>query len=105
MSTQTKTIGRAVGVLYILGTVFGILGEGCWRRAFDLDFPVDEGVIGPEDRELFWYAETVEETRRGLLDWHEANGPPPRRDLNAHVDVGSKGTWQCKSPFTEPTAR
>ena len=25
MSTQTKTIGRAVGVLYILGTVFGIV--------------------------------------------------------------------------------
>lgn len=25
MSNQTKTIGRAVGVLYILGTVFGIL--------------------------------------------------------------------------------
>lgn len=26
MSKQTKTIGRTVGVLYILGTVFGILG-------------------------------------------------------------------------------
>ena len=26
MSEQTKTIGRTVGVLYILGTVFGILG-------------------------------------------------------------------------------
>jgi hypothetical protein len=26
MSKQTKTIGRAVGILYILGTVFGILG-------------------------------------------------------------------------------
>ena len=34
-----------------------LVGESYWRRAIDFDFLVDEGVIDPEDRELFWFAE------------------------------------------------
>ena len=36
-----------------------LVGEAYWRRAVDFDFLVEEGVIDPEDRELFWFAETA----------------------------------------------
>jgi hypothetical protein len=55
-----------------------LVGERYWKRAFDVDFLVAEGVIDPEDRELFWYAETAPEIWRGILRWHEANGTPLR---------------------------
>jgi len=64
---QTRTINPVPIVL---------VGEQYWRRAVDVDFLVEEGVIDAEDRELFWYAETAEEIWRGILQWHEANGTP-----------------------------
>ncbi len=58
-----------------------LVGEHYWRRAFDIDFLIEEGVIDIEDQELFWYAETAEEIWAGILQWHEANGTPlfPKR--------------------------
>jgi uncharacterized protein (TIGR00730 family) len=53
-----------------------LVGEAYWRRAVDFDFLLDEGVIAPEDRALFWFAETAEEIWRGILHWHEAAGEP-----------------------------
>jgi uncharacterized protein (TIGR00730 family) len=53
-----------------------LVGEAYWRRAFDIDFLVDEGVIDSEDRELFWFAETAEEIWNGILRWHDASGEP-----------------------------
>jgi uncharacterized protein (TIGR00730 family) len=47
-----------------------LVGERYWRRAFDVDFLVDEGVIEHEDRELFWYAETAQEIWDGIERWH-----------------------------------
>jgi predicted Rossmann-fold nucleotide-binding protein len=41
-----------------------------------MDFLVDEGVIDPEDRDLFWFAETAQEIWDGILHWHEASGEP-----------------------------
>jgi predicted Rossmann-fold nucleotide-binding protein len=49
-----------------------LVGESYWRRAFDVDFLVDEGVVEEEDRELFWYAESAPQ----IFDWHRANGTP-----------------------------
>lgn len=51
-----------------------LVGERYWRRAFDVDFLVDEGVIEHEDRELFWYAETPEEIWNGIEHWHALSG-------------------------------
>jgi len=51
-----------------------LVGEEFWRKAFDVDFLVDEGVIDPEDRDLFWYAETAEDIWQGLLLWYERKG-------------------------------
>jgi len=53
-----------------------LVGETYWRKAFNVDFLVDEGVIDPEDRELFWFAETAEDIWNGILHWHDANGEP-----------------------------
>ena len=53
-----------------------LVGERYWQQAFNVDFLVDEGVIDPEDRELFWYAETAQEIWDGILDWYQINGEP-----------------------------
>jgi hypothetical protein len=37
---------------------------------------VAEGVIEPEDRELFWFAETAQEIWDGILHWHDRSGEP-----------------------------
>lgn len=64
---QTRTIEPVPVIL---------VGESFWRRAFDVDFLVDEGVIAPEDRDLFGYAETAEGIWEGILRWHELSGEP-----------------------------
>jgi len=51
-----------------------LVGRDYWRRAFDVDFLVSEGAIDPEDRDLFWYAETAQEIWDDILDWHEQAG-------------------------------
>lgn len=53
-----------------------LVGEAYWRRAVDIDFLVDEGVIDIEDRDLFWFAETAEEIWDGIRRWHDASGVP-----------------------------
>ena len=53
-----------------------LVGERYWRQAFNVDFLVDEGAIEPEDRELFWFAESAEEIWDGIRCWHEVNGEP-----------------------------
>jgi uncharacterized protein (TIGR00730 family) len=53
-----------------------LVGESFWRKAFDVDFLVTEGVIDPEDRDLFWFAETAEEIWQGIVHWYEINGEP-----------------------------
>jgi len=53
-----------------------LVGEEYWRRAVDLGFLADEGVIDAEDRELFWFAETANEIWSSILDWYDACGAP-----------------------------
>ncbi len=53
-----------------------LVGQSYWKRAVDIDFLIDEGVIDAEDGELFWYAETAEEIWQSILHWHHANGEP-----------------------------
>lgn len=51
-----------------------LVGERFWRRAFDFDFLVDEGVVDPEDRELFWYAESAGEIWNSIGEWYQKSG-------------------------------
>ena len=53
-----------------------LVGESYWRQAFNPDFLVDEGVVDPEDRDLFWFAETAEEIWNDILHWHDLTGGP-----------------------------
>lgn len=53
-----------------------LVGEQFWRRMFDVDFMVEEGVIDAEDAELFGYADTAPEIWQSILDWHHASGAP-----------------------------
>jgi len=53
-----------------------LVGERYWRRAVDVHFLVDEGMIDREDQELFCYAETAPEIWNTILAWHRANGTP-----------------------------
>jgi len=53
-----------------------LVGENYWRRVFDAEFLVDEGVIDPEDRDLFWFAETADQIWRDILSWYESSGRP-----------------------------
>lgn len=53
-----------------------LVGEAYWRRAFDPDFLVAEGVIDREDRDLFWFAETAAEIWDGIRHWYDEAGQP-----------------------------
>ena len=53
-----------------------LVGEEYWRGVFNADFLVEEGTIAPEDRDLFWYAETAEQIWRDILTWYEMKGEP-----------------------------
>jgi len=53
-----------------------LVGEEYWRGVFNVDFLVEEGTIAPEDRDLFWYAETAEQIWRDILTWYEMKGQP-----------------------------
>lgn len=53
-----------------------LVGEDYWRRVFDPEFLVAEGAIEPEDRELFWYAESAVDVWRDILTWYEMKGEP-----------------------------
>ncbi len=48
-----------------------LVGESYWRRAFDVDFLVDEGVIAPQDRDIFRYAETAPDIWEEIRRWGE----------------------------------
>ncbi len=53
-----------------------LVGKKYWKHLIDIDFLEDEGVIDPEDRSLFWYAESAKEIWEGLLKWHKINKTP-----------------------------
>jgi uncharacterized protein (TIGR00730 family) len=53
-----------------------LVGEKYWRRVFDADFLVAEGMIDATDDALFVYAESAEQAWRTIIDWHVANGTP-----------------------------
>jgi len=51
-----------------------LVGEEFWRRAFDPDFLVSEGVISSADRQLFTYADTADQIWSEISVWHRNMG-------------------------------
>ncbi|MES2503425.1 MAG: LOG family protein [Myxococcota bacterium] len=49
-----------------------LVGEAYWRQAVNFDFLLEEGVIAPEDRKLFWFAESAEDIWQGICKWYAA---------------------------------
>ncbi len=50
-----------------------LVGESYWRRAINFEFLAEEGLIDPEDKELFWFAETAQDIWSGIRRWHAMN--------------------------------
>jgi len=53
-----------------------LVGEKFWRRVFDADYLLEEGVIDPEDLRLFSFAETAEEIRKTIIDFYKGTDDP-----------------------------
>lgn len=51
-----------------------LVGEAFWRKVFNPEVLVEEGVIDPEDRELFWFAETAEQIWADIRRWYQLAG-------------------------------
>jgi uncharacterized protein (TIGR00730 family) len=47
-----------------------------WDNVLNFDFLVQEGVISPEDKELFSYAENAQEAWEQIVAWYEQRGEP-----------------------------
>jgi hypothetical protein len=60
-----------------------LVGESYWRKAFDPDFLLQEGVIDLQDRDLFWYAETAQEIWDGICQWHRNSGSVLHADVQS----------------------
>lgn len=58
--SQTRTIKPIPIVL---------VGEAFWRGAVNFDFLAEQGVIDPEDRDLFWFAETGQDILDAIKRW------------------------------------
>jgi len=64
---QTRKMQRVPVVLF---------GAEFWRKAVDFDFLIAEGVIAPEDRDLFTFVETAEQAVQVLHEFYQ--GKPPK---------------------------
>lgn len=51
-----------------------LVGSEFWLKLFNPEFLVEEGVIDPEDRQLFWFAESAQEIWDDILRWYERAG-------------------------------
>lgn len=61
-----------------------LVGESFWRKAWNPEFLVDEGVIAAKDLELFSYAETAEEIRDQVVDWYSDRNIDPTAGPNPY---------------------
>jgi hypothetical protein len=53
-----------------------LVWETFLRGIVDFERMVEEGVIDPEDSELFWFAETAQDVWDGIVEWHRAARDP-----------------------------
>jgi uncharacterized protein (TIGR00730 family) len=53
-----------------------LVGREFWSRAVDISYLVEEGVIDPEDKDLFCFAETSDDILQIISDWYTKAGEP-----------------------------
>lgn len=52
------------------------VGEKYWRKMINIEMFVEEGVIDPDDLDMFKFAESAEEAWEMILQWYTDNGSP-----------------------------
>jgi uncharacterized protein (TIGR00730 family) len=53
-----------------------LVGRRYWEKAIDFEFLKDEGVIAPEDIDIFYFADNAQEAWEYILNWHKKKGKP-----------------------------
>lgn len=53
-----------------------LVGRAFWSQAVNIPYLVEEGVIDPEDEDLFCFAETSDEILQIIADWYTEAGEP-----------------------------
>jgi len=53
-----------------------LVGKSYWEKAIDFEFLKDEGVIAPQDLEVFKFADNAQEAWEYILSWHKEQGNP-----------------------------
>jgi uncharacterized protein (TIGR00730 family) len=53
-----------------------LVGKNYWSKAIDFEFLKDEGVIAPEDLDIFRFADNAQEAWQHILSWHTEQGKP-----------------------------
>ncbi len=53
-----------------------LVGKKFWKRVFNLEALVEDGMIDPADLELFRYAESAREAWDAILEWYAQRGQP-----------------------------
>jgi uncharacterized protein (TIGR00730 family) len=51
-----------------------LVGADYWRRLINFPFLIEEGIIDPEDIELFWFAEDAATIWNSIVAWYRAAG-------------------------------
>jgi hypothetical protein len=54
-----------------------LVGADYWRRLVDIPFLIAEGIIDPEDAELFWFAEDAAAIWDSIRAWYRDAGEDP----------------------------
>ncbi|QOP45789.1 TIGR00730 family Rossman fold protein [Sulfurimonas paralvinellae] len=53
-----------------------LVGRSYWEKAIDFAFLQEEGVIAPEDLDIFKFADNADEAWEHVLSWHKEKGSP-----------------------------
>ena len=53
-----------------------LVGKSYWEKAIDFEFLKDEGVIAPEDLDIFHYADNANDAWEHILSWHKKAKKP-----------------------------
>ena len=53
-----------------------LAGEAYWRKAFDMNFLVEQRVVDPRDRRLLCYADTAKDIWETIERWYRRLGEP-----------------------------
>jgi uncharacterized protein (TIGR00730 family) len=51
-----------------------LIGKKYWQKAIDFEFLKDEGVIDPQDLDIFYFADNADEAWEYILRWHKERG-------------------------------